>query len=142
MLLDPQPRYQIPTHLMTPDKIDLPLFGITVSLTMRQGVCYLLGGSAVFHLWQESLGLVGIFGLLVHWGGPLLLAFLTYVIAVHEFRGRHLEAWALIGLHYRVRPKVFVWRSVLGEHSVPSTECSEDAQTNGVNDFDEEGEEG
>ena len=87
MSVDPQPRYHIPTHLTTPDKIDLPLFGITVSLTMRQGVCFLLGGSVVFHLWQASLGLVGIVGLMVHWGGPFFLAFATYVFAVHEIWG-------------------------------------------------------
>ena len=57
------PRYQIPTHLATPDTIDLPLFGITVSVTMRQGVCFLLGGSIVYQLWQQSFGLVGIVGL-------------------------------------------------------------------------------
>ena len=80
-------RYQIPTHLKTPDKIDLPLFGITVSLTMRQGVCFLLGGSLVFHLWQGSFGLIGLLGLLLHWIVPFLLAFATYVIAVHTISG-------------------------------------------------------
>lgn len=139
MPLDPQPRYQIPTHLMTPDKIDLPLFGITVSLTMRQGVCFLLGGSAVFHLWQETAALVGILGLLVHWGGPFLLAFATYVFAVHEFRDRHLEAWVLVLLHYRCHPKVFIWCSVLTESiTARAVASSEEAQETGLHDLDDE----
>ena len=139
MPLDTRPRYQIPTHLNTPDKIDLPLFGITVSLTLRQGVCFLLGGSMIFHLWQGSLDLVGIVGLLAHWVGPFLLAFATYVFAVHEFRGRHLEEWALVLFHYRTRPKVFVWCSVFGESAMTqATEPSEETETTLEHDFDEE----
>jgi len=139
-MLEKQPRrYQIPTHLATPDTIDLPLFGMTVSLTMRQGVCFLLGGSIVFQLWQQSFGLAGFVGLLAHWVGPFLLAFITYVFAIHEVRGRHLETWALILVHYRTRPKVFVWCSVLAERTLIVPASSEEAPTNG-NDPDEENE--
>jgi len=139
-MLENQPRrYQIPTHLATPDTIDLPLFGMTVSVTMRQGVCFLLGGSVVFQLWQQSSGLAGLVGLLMHWVGPFLLAFTTYVFAVHEVRGRHLEAWVLVLVHYRTRPKVFVWCSVLAERTLAQSASSEEAPAN-ENDPNEENE--
>ena len=136
MSLDPQPRYSIPTHLTTPDKIDLPLFGVTVSLTMRQGVCFLLGGSIVFHLWQASLGLVGVVGLIVHWGGPFFLAFATYVLAVHEIRDRHLEDWMIVCWHYWNRPKVFVWCRVPIESMLAPS--SEETHEIGQHDLDDE----
>jgi hypothetical protein len=130
-------RYSIPTHLNTPDTIDLPLFGITISLTMRQGVCFLLGGSLVFHLWQGSFGLTGLLGLLLHWIVPFLLAFATYIIAVHTIWGRHLEAWALLWWAYVMRPKVFAWCSVLESTMNPPQENEEDV-TIGVTEEEEE----
>ena len=133
---DTQPRYHLPTHLTTPDTIDLPLFGITVSLTMRQGACFLVGGSVVFHLWQASLALGGIMGFFAHWAGPFVLACLTYVIAVHSIRGRHLEEWMMVYWHYCNRPKVFVWCSVLTLCQM--TRFSEEAQENILHDLDDE----
>jgi hypothetical protein len=138
-MLENQPRrYQIPTHLSTPDKIDLPLFGITVSLTMRQGVCFLLGGSVVFNLWQQSGGLAGLAGLLAHWVGPLLLTFLTYVFAVHEIQGRHLEGWILIVAHYLLHPKVFVWCAILSERTMEHAPSSSEEASVKTKDDDEE----
>lgn len=135
-------RYQIPTHLGTPDKLDLPLFGITISLTMRQGACFLLGGGLVVHLWEQSSGLVGIAGFFAHGVGPFVLAFVTYVIAVHEIHGRHLEEWALVLAQYLSRPKVFVWRTVLEERTPPRTEeTEEERQTQVTNDLHKEDEE-
>jgi hypothetical protein len=128
MLANP-PRYQIPTHLGTPDKIDLPLFGITISLTIRQGVCFLLGGSVAFHFWQQSFHQAGMSGLLAHWVIPCGLAFATYVLAIHTIHGRHLEDWALILAFYLSRPKVFVWRSVLEESMSVRTDEEESEET-------------
>jgi hypothetical protein len=133
-----QRRYQIPTHLNTPDTIDLPLFGITVSLTMRQGVCFFLGGSLVWHVWQQSFGLTGLLGLLLHWVVPFLLAFATYVVAVHEIWGRHLETWALLWGSYLTRPKVFVWCSVLENMNTSSPKEDEEDTTSLTNAFHEE----
>jgi hypothetical protein len=85
------PRYQIPTHLNVADKIDVPLLGITVSLTMRQGAYYLFGWSAAFHLWQTTQHLPPMAALLCHWLFPVLLALLTFFFATMELRGRYLE---------------------------------------------------
>ena len=54
---------------------------------------------------------------------PSLLAFATYVFAVHQVQGRHLEGWLLVLVQYLRRPKVFVWCSVLRA----STEIQETA---------------
>jgi hypothetical protein len=132
------PRYHIPTHLNVPDKIDLPLFGMTVSLTIRQGICFLFGGSVVFNLWQQSLQMIGVVGWLAHWGGPFLLACATYVMAVHEVRGRHLETWALVGLHYLTHPKVFVWCSVLDEYLTERPDASAEETVTLMQDLDDE----
>jgi hypothetical protein len=130
MMSEQQPRrYQIPTHLGTPDKLDVPLLGITISLTMRQGVCFLLGGGLVVHLWEQSSGLVGVAGFFAHEIGPFLLAFVTYVLAVQEIHGRHLEEWGLVLVQYLSHPRVFVWCRVLEEHSaLPAREETEEAQ--------------
>lgn len=110
-------RYQIPTHLGTPDTLDLPLFGITVSLTIRQAVCFLLGGSLVFRLWEQTTALTGLVEWLVHDGACVLLAFATTVIAIQKIQHRFLEEWGLILVQYLSRPKVFLWRTVLEEIS-------------------------
>ncbi|MBA2393998.1 MAG: hypothetical protein H0V70_14815 [Ktedonobacteraceae bacterium] len=139
MALDARPRYSIPTHLTMPDTIDLPLFGITVSLTMRQGVCFLVGGSVVFHLWQASLALGGMMGFFAHWAGPFVLACLTYVIAVHSIRDRHLEEWMIVCWQYWSHPTVFVWCSVLSTSTLLQVGMSSDEiQEPGRQNLDDE----
>jgi hypothetical protein len=142
MMSEQQPRrYQIPTHLGTPDKLDVPLLGITISLTMRQGACFLLGGGLAVHLWEQSSGLVGVAGFFAHEIGPFLLAFATYVIAVHQIQGRHLEAWALLLVQYLRRPNVFVWCRVLEENTHASTRReTEEIPSRMLNDQNEEDE--
>ena len=129
-------RYQIPTHLDTPDTIDLPLFGITVSLTMRQGVCFLLGGSLIYQIWLASFDLSGIVGLLAHWVLPVVLIVTTFVFAVHQHQGRYLEGWILVLMQYHSRPKVFVWRHVLSDERRASS--PEEGSTEKKENEDEE----
>jgi hypothetical protein len=105
------PRYQIPTHLNVADKIDLPLLGITVSLTLRQGVYYLFGWSAAFHFWQSTRNLPAVTAFFCHWLFPVLLALLTFFFATMELRGRYLEQWILVAARFLRQPQVYVWRS-------------------------------
>lgn len=136
---EPSLHYQIPTHLGTPDTLDLPLFGITISLTIRQAVCFLLGGGLVFRLWEQTTSLVGIAGLCAHHLGPLVLAFVTYVIAVQKIHHRYLEDWGLVMIQYLHRPKVFVWRSVDEEPTIFSAyEDAEEQAILSLHDVDEE----
>ena len=106
-------RYQIPTHLNVPDKLQIPLFGVTLSLTMRQAVIYLFGLSTAWSLWQHLrwLDQYGPFGLVVHWGIPMVLALMTCLVALVHLRDRHLEIWGLIVLHYIAQPHIFIWQS-------------------------------
>ena len=127
MSVTKSPRYALPTHLDTPDRLDLPLLGMTVSVTMRQGVLSLFGGSLTFHLWEASLGLHGILGVL-HWVEPVALAFLTYVLAVQQVRGRYLEDWAVVLSRYLALPKVFVWCREPPLASIESEIAAEQAQ--------------
>lgn len=106
------PRYQIPTHLNVPDKLEIPLFGVTISLTMRQAMIYLFGWSTAFSLWQHLRWLdhMGLLGSTAHWCIALLLALLTCLLALVHIRERYLESWGLVWLQYVMQPKIFVWR--------------------------------
>jgi hypothetical protein len=105
-------RYQIPTHLNVPDKLDIPLFGVTISLTMRQAVIYLFGWSSAFSLWQHLRWLdhAGFLGIIAHWGAALIFALLTCLLALVRLRERYLERWGVIWLQYVTQPKISVWR--------------------------------
>jgi hypothetical protein len=130
-------QYQIPTHLTVPDQLALPLLGFTVSVTMRQGLILLVGGSLSFHLWQRLSGLaeaspaVAILRLLV----VGLLMVLTLLWTICTIAGRPLEDWLLILLRYYRLPRVYLWQpltlpvaetrstAVLREgHSTPESE--------------------
>lgn len=114
----PPPRYQIPTHLNVPDKLDIPLLGITISLTMRQGALFLFGWSAAFAWWHATTSwqTMGVLPMVLHWGLPGALALLVFLIAMLQWQGRSCEQWVLIGLRYLISEKIFVWHSVAGEH--------------------------
>ena len=105
------PRYQIPTHLEVPDTIELPLFGLNISLTLRQAIVFFFGWGIALACWRHTTQ----WGVL-HWGLPGLLALLTFVIAMLQLRGRHVEAWGLIVLRYIAIPRLCVWHSVADEH--------------------------
>lgn len=109
----PKQSYQIPTHLKVADTITLEIFGFSLTITMRQGVIALLGGSLVYSAWSHLSWLDQWAG-----GGPLLhylltgiLAFMTVVIATFRFRERSLEAWLMLVLRYHTRSRTFVWHS-------------------------------
>jgi hypothetical protein len=112
------PRYQIPTHLEVPDTIELPLFGLNISLTLRQAVVFFFGWSLAFACWRHTTPWQadGLPGWLLHWGLPGLLALLTIMIAMLQLRGRSLETWGLIMLRYSAIPRLCVWQSVASEH--------------------------
>ncbi|GCE23232.1 hypothetical protein [Dictyobacter kobayashii] len=107
-------RYQIPTHLNVPDKIALPLFGITFHITIRQGLIFLLGWSTAFNLWNhlEGLDVFGPLGLVLRVSFPVLLAVATLVTATMQFGGCYVEEWAALFLRYRLKPPVSLWRPI------------------------------
>ena len=107
-------RYQIPTHLNVPDKIAIPLFGLTVHVTIRQGLIFLLGWSTAFQLWRQlaPLSLYGSFGEGIWVFFPVLFAVITCVVALMRIADRYLEEWAVILLRYTRQPRVTVWTTV------------------------------
>lgn len=132
-------RYQIPTHLDVPDKFVLPLFGFTISVTMRQGLILLLGWSTAFNLWNrlEFLGVLGIVGDVARVLFPGLLALVTFVFATLQVAGRHPEAWMIAIIQYLVRPKVYIWSTV--NTVTPERMASPKDQPKGVSFQQQEG---
>ncbi|GHO59207.1 hypothetical protein [Ktedonobacter robiniae] len=105
--------YQIPTHLKIADTFTLDLFGFSLTITMRQGLIALIGGSLVYSLWRHLFWLdqwAG-GGPLLHYLLPGLLAFLTVLLATFTFRERHLETWLMLLLRYLVRSRTIAWHA-------------------------------
>lgn len=126
-------RYQIPTHLNVPDKLIIPLFGVSISVTMRQGLILLTGWSAAFALWSH-LGVLDSYGQVGHVARfvlPGLLAFVTFVVATLQVAGRYLESWALVLLRYMAQPACYVWKrsGSLEVHRNISAVLEEEEQT-------------
>ncbi len=107
-------RYQVPTHLNVPDHLALPLLGVTVQVTMRQGLILLVGGSLAFHLWQHLAGIaegsqIGSFVRLLLVGSLLLI---TLGWTMCTVAGRPLEDWLVILLRYHRFPRIYVWQPI------------------------------
>lgn len=115
--------YQIPTHLQVADKIEIPLLGWKVGLTIRQGLICLLGWSLAIDTWKRLtfLGADSTGGEIIHLTLPILLAIITFIFATCEIAGRHLEVWAAILFNYVRRPRVYIWKPVV----LPSVESAQ-----------------
>lgn len=116
--MGPAPRYQLPTHLSVPDKIDIPLVGVTVSLTIRQGVIFLFGWSTAFAWWHRTIAwqTISFPAMVAHWMLPGSFALFVFLIAMLQIQGRFCEQWLMILVQYLTRQKVYVWQSVAAEH--------------------------
>lgn len=104
--MDVQPRqYQIPTHLNTPDSLQIG----TIRVTMRQLVLGLVAFLVISEVWQQlALWQVDQSWRLVICG---LLGVLAYIIAVMRVGGQDMERWfVFVWLPYMARPRVFLWR--------------------------------
>src|ERR1700733_3790251 len=84
-------RYQIPTHLNVPDRIAIPLLGITFHITIRQGLILFVGCSPAFHLWGQAAGLsvYGTPGQVLRILVPVCLAVATLVVAILRITDRY-----------------------------------------------------
>jgi hypothetical protein len=95
-----QPRYQIPTRLQTEDTV---LTVGSLTLTMRQSVIVLFGGSLAFACWHQMSGLprhLGVLGLVFQLILATLPVLIALVIALTRLRGRSLEIWVLVLWRY------------------------------------------
>ena len=106
--MDQQPKqYQIPTHLKTPDVLQIGGY----QLTMRQFVIAVLAFLAVDQVWYYVT--------LWHWALLLrlvccgALALLAFLIAVGQVGGLGLERWLwVVWLPYHMQPHTFLWRQL------------------------------
>ena len=106
--MDQQPKpYQIPTHLKTPDFLQIGGY----QLTMRQFVIAVLAFLAIDQVWYEVT--------LWHWALVLrlvccgALALLAFILAVGQVGGLGLERWLwVVWLPFVLQPRLLLWRQL------------------------------
>ena len=123
-------RYQIPTHLNVPDRIAIPLLGITFHVTIRQGLIFFVGWSTAFHLWGQAAGLsvYGTLGQVLRILVPVCLAVATLVVATLRITDRYVETWAVLILRYRQAPRICVWQPLDADTEVTMSPVSSKQQ--------------
>ncbi|GCE12517.1 hypothetical protein [Tengunoibacter tsumagoiensis] len=123
----PPQRYQIPTHLNVPDKIDLPLFGITISVTIRQGLIAVIGGGQALQVWNQLnfLSYYGTAGQVLHLFFPGLIVLVTLLFATLKIADRHPEIWLALLLYYIRHPRIYIWQSVRTERLLTTARTQE-----------------
>lgn len=112
-------KHIVPTHLNLPDQV-LSVWSLVLSA--RQLLLLLVGAGIGGTIWQH-LAILG------HNGMPgevlrLLLSLppflLSILLAWYQYAGRYLEAWLVVLVRYRFRPKRYLWRSIrCDEHHLP-----------------------
>lgn len=108
----PERLHTIPTHLMT---VDIVLSLGEFSLSSRQFLLLLLGGSLGAALWTRTAELVvwlPPLGVVLHWTLLFLLVAAVLLLTFGQAQGRSLESWLLIIAGYLARPRLYLWRSL------------------------------
>lgn len=104
-------KHIVPTHLNMPDQV-LTLWSF--SLSARQLLLLLVGCGLGGTVWQH-LAVLG------HYAMPgevlrLLLSLPAFILSLflawYQCAGRYLEAWLVVLVRYRLRPKRYLWRSI------------------------------
>lgn len=106
--MDQQPKqYQIPTHLKTPDFLQIGSY----QLTMRQFVIAVLAFLVIDQVWYYVT--------LWHWALVLrlvccgVLALFAFVVGVGQVGGLGLERWLwVVWLPYQLQPHTLLWRQL------------------------------
>lgn len=105
-------RYQVPTHLKTPDQLTIGFF----TFTFRQLTILVLGGGAVYEVLAAFprtalvplLGASLVTGLQV--GLVSALIPLVLALAFARWKGRTLETWLFVWGRYRLLPRFYRWQ--------------------------------
>ena len=106
------PTHTMPTHLATADTV-LSLGYLTLS--SRQLLLLLLGGSVAASVWTRTAGLSTVLppaGAALHWLLLIGLSLLILALTFGAIAGRSLDAWVMVLLAYRARPRRYLWRSL------------------------------
>ena len=117
-------KHIVPTHLNLPDQV-LSIWSL--SFSARQLLLLLVGCGLGGTIWQHLV-------VLGHDGAPFeMLRFLlslppfllALLLAWYQYAGRYLEVWLIVLVRYRLRPKRYLWRSILYEAQHLLTSMSE-----------------
>ena len=114
-------KHIVPTHLQMPDQV-LTLWSL--GLSARQLLLLLvgcgLGGTLFQHL--AILGHSGMPGEVLRLLLSLPPFLLALLLAWYQYAGRYLEVWLVVLMRYRLRPKLYLWRSIRydEQHLTPS----------------------
>jgi hypothetical protein len=104
------PVHTIPTHLTT---VDTVLSLGTFSLSSRQLLLLLVGGSVCATLWTHTAMLVRWLpplGVVLHWSLLMLLTTGVLALTFGQMQGRSLERWLIVVVAYLARPRLSLWR--------------------------------
>lgn len=103
--------HTVPTHLATADTV--LSFG-ALSLSSRQLLLLLVGGSVAAALWTRSavvLAALGPAGAGLHLALLALASLIVLVLTFGQAAGRSLDVWIVVWLSYRARPRRSLWRA-------------------------------
>src|SRR5579875_2429601 len=106
------PVHTVPTHLTTADTV---LSLGTFSLSSRQLLLLLVGGSVAAALWTRTAGLGGLFpplGVVLHWSLLVLLTTGVLALTFGQVQGRPLERWLIVVVAYLARPRLSLWQGM------------------------------
>ncbi len=117
-------KHIVPTHLNLPDQV---LTVWSFSLTARQLLLLLVGAGIGGTVWQHLslLDHYALAGQVLRGVLALMPFFLVMVLACYQHAGRYLEVWLIVLVHYALRPKRYLWRSIRADAQHLSPRLSE-----------------
>lgn len=123
--------HTVPTHLTT---VDTVLSLGELSLSSRQFLLLLVGGSLGAAFWTRTTGLVAWlppFGVALHWTLLLFLVACTLILSFGQDHGRSFDSWVVVIIVYLARPRLYLWGR-LCEYSVRNVSMSSSSLGNGT----------
>jgi len=107
-----QTTHTIPTHLASADTV---LSLGYLSLSSRQLLLLLVGGSLAASLWERTFWLATLLppvGVALHWLLLLLSGGCVLALTFGQAAGRSFDAWLIVMLAYCARPRVYLWHTI------------------------------
>jgi len=102
--------HTVPTHLAS---VDTVLSLGYLSLSSRQLLLLLVGGSLSASLWTHTAALVTVLppvGVALRLALVILCAAVALALTFGQAQGRPLDVWLIVGLAYLARPRLYLWR--------------------------------
>lgn len=104
--------HTVPTHLAAADTVVSLGY---LSLSSRQLLLLLVGGSLAVSLWTRTAWLsrlLGPVGAALHLALVIVWAVADLSLTFGQAQGRSLDAWVIIMFAYLARPRLYLWRSL------------------------------